>query len=179
MPAATRSARRPTRSATGRPAGPRARPPRGEPRDDSPLGLFTTLARTELFLDALQRECLGEHGLAFTEYSVLRLLQRVPDRRLPPSVLAERIVCTTGAMTKLVDRLERAGLVEREPDPEDRRSVRVALTSTGHRLAQRAARAYTAGRHRVLARLEPREVERIHAGLAQLLEAFEADHDDA
>jgi DNA-binding MarR family transcriptional regulator len=138
-----------------------------------PLGLFTTLARTSLFLEALQRECLAEHGLAFSEYSVLRLLQRAPRRSLAPSVLAEKIVCTTGAMTKLVDRLERSGLVERSPDPADRRGVLVQLKRAGHRTANAAARDYTAGRRRILDRLDEREAGHLDESLRRLLEAME------
>ena len=146
-----------------------------ETTDASPLELFTTLARTGLHLDALQRECLEKHRLAFTEYSVLRLLQRAPQQQLAPSVLADKIVCTTGAMTKLVDRLERASLVERAHDPVDRRRVLVQLTPTGDRVADEAARSYQAGRERVLDRLEEQEAEDIHTSLRRLLEVLEAE----
>ena len=146
-----------------------------EEHDAEGLALFTRLARTSLMLDALQRECLAEHGLAFTEFSVLRLLQRAPDARLPPSFLADRIVCTTGAMTKLVDRLERAGLVERQPDPHDRRGVLVRLLEAGDIRANEAAVTYVAGRRRVLARLGLGEAEHIERALDRLLHAFESD----
>jgi DNA-binding MarR family transcriptional regulator len=139
------------------------------------LGLFTTLARTGIFLAALQRECLGEHRLTFTEYSVLRLLQRAPEQRLTPSVLAEKIICTTGAMTKLVDRLQRGGLVERAPDPADRRGVRVEITRDGEAIADQAAETYRVGRERVLDRFDDRESDRIHEHLIRLLGALEAD----
>ena len=143
-----------------------------------PFGLFTTLARTGLFLEALQRECLGDHALTFTEYSVLRLLQRAPDRHLAPSVLADRIVCTTGAMTKLVDRLQRSGLVERAPDPSDRRGILVEITPTGHHKAEEAARTYRAGRQRILDRLDDREAEQVHTSLLRLLEVLETDRSE-
>ncbi len=146
--------------------------PPGDEAGDG-LELFTTLGRMGLFLQALQRECLGEHGLAFTEYSVLRLLQTAPNHHLPPSVLAEKILCTTGSMTGLVDRLQRTGLVERAPDPTDRRGVLVQITTDGQRTADAAARTYRTGRERVLARLGPREVQQVHKGLWRLLEALE------
>ncbi|MBK7948501.1 MAG: MarR family transcriptional regulator [Deltaproteobacteria bacterium] len=140
-----------------------------------PNDLFTKLARTGLLLDVLQRECLEPHGLAFAEYSVLRILQREPRRRLSPSRLAERIVRTTGAVTKLVDRLEGAGLVERRPDDSDGRAVQVQLTAAGGRLADAASRAYTAGRERVLARLSESEVRATMASLDRLIELLEND----
>lgn len=149
-----------------------------EPEERDLLGLFTTLARTGLFLEALQRECLTEHALAFREYSVLRLLQRAPAGRLAPSLLAQRIVCTTGAMTKLVDRLVRTGLVRRTPDPDDRRGVLVELTPSGELLATAAAESYRVGRERVLERVDNETALRIHQSLATLLGALEADRQD-
>ena len=143
------------------------------------LGLFTTLARTALFLQALQRECLAGQGLAFSEYSVLRLLQIASQRRLAPSILAEKIVCTTGAMTKIVDRLQRSGLVERGPDPTDRRGVLVEITALGQRTADDGARTYRAGRERVLARLGEREAEHIQNSLHRLLEVLENDRSES
>ena len=143
--------------------------------DAGPLDLFATLARTALFLEAVQRECLGEHSLSFAEYSVLRLLQRAPGGHLAPSWLAEQLVYTTGAMTKLVDRLQRAGLVERAPDPRDRRGVLVEVTRAGDRKATEAADTYEAGRQRILDQLGDRNTERIHSSLRQLLAVLEAD----
>ena len=140
-----------------------------------PRELFTKLARTGLLLEALQRECLEPHGLAFAEYSVLRLLQGEPRRRLSPSRLAERIVRTTGAVTKLVDRLEGAGLVERRRDESDGRAVQVQLTAAGARLANAASRAYTAGRERILARLSEDEVRATMASLDRLIGLLEND----
>ena len=161
-----------------RASGPQRSAPRRPSADPDPLGLFTTLARTGLFLDALQRECLGDHGLSFPEYSVLRLLQRAPEHQLAPSVLAEQVVCTTGAMTKLVDRLQRAGLVERTPAPNDRRSVLVRITPDGDRRAEEAAKSYRTGRRRVLDRLGERKADRIHASLRQLLAILEVDRSE-
>lgn len=137
--------------------------------------LFSTLARTALHLDALQRDSLRDHPLSFTEYSVLRLLQRAPKKRLAPSVLAEAIVCTTGAMTKMVDRLEKSGFVSRSPDPNDRRGVLVGLQPTGNRIANAAAKSYQQGRDRVLAELGPDEASSIQMNLQRLLEALEND----
>lgn len=140
-----------------------------------PVDLFTKLSRTALLLDALQRECLEPHGLAFAEYSVLRILQAEPKRRLSPSRLAERIVRTTGAVTKLVDRIEGAGLVERRRDESDGRAVHVQLTAAGNRLANAASRAYTAARERVLAQLGPDEIQTTMASLSRLVEVLELD----
>ena len=152
-----------------------------DPQPDAgagPLDLFTTLARTGLFLEALQRECLSDHALTFTEFSVIRLLQRSPSKHNTPSALAREIVCTTGAMTKLIDRLQRNGLVDRAPDPADRRGVLIRLTSNGNRTANRASASYRAGRQRVLDRVPAEDAHRIQASLERLLIALEVDREN-
>lgn len=146
---------------------------------DGPMALFTHLARTSLFLEALQDECLGPLGISFGDYGVLRVLElEGPRRALAPSRLAEVLVRTTGGMTKTVDRLERLGLVARRPDPTDRRGVLVRLTPKGRRLCERASEAYTGARRRVLSQLDPQEVAAIDGALRRLLDVFEADHAD-
>jgi DNA-binding MarR family transcriptional regulator len=145
-----------------------------------PLVLFTHLARTTLFLEALQDECLRPFGLSFVDYSVLRVLRNVgPPHRLSPSRLADVVLVTTGGMTKIVDRLERAGLVTRTPAPADRRGVLVALTRRGVALSERASAAYQAGRERIIGRLADDEVEAIDVGLRRLLAVFEDDRKGA
>jgi DNA-binding MarR family transcriptional regulator len=144
----------------------------------APLGVFTRLARTALFLEALQAECLEPHGLSFTEYTVLRVLYAdAPTQGVSPSRLAEAVLTSSGGMTKIIDRLARTGLVERSTDPHDRRGVLVTLTTLGTR-SEAASRSYVAGRERVLARLPPAERAAIDMGLQQLLDAFEDDHAD-
>jgi DNA-binding MarR family transcriptional regulator len=145
------------------------------PESGPPRELFTKLARTGLLLEALQRECLEPHGLAFAEYSVLRILQAEPRRRISPKRLAERIVLTTGAITKLVDRLESAGLVERQRDENDGRGIQVQLTAAGNRLGQAASRSYTAGRERILAGLSETGIQATMASLDRLIELLEID----
>jgi DNA-binding MarR family transcriptional regulator len=81
-------------------------------------------------------------------------------------------------MTKIVDRLQRSGLVERAPDPADRRGVLVQLTPLGQRIANDTADSYQAGRERVLARLDEREAEQIQHSLRRLLEALETDRSE-
>jgi DNA-binding MarR family transcriptional regulator len=143
------------------------------------LSVFTHLARTSLFLEALQAECLEPHGISFSDYAVLRVLRtEPPPHELSPSRLAEAVLRTTGGMTKIVDRLERIGLVRRAPDPNDRRGVLVTLTRAGIDASDDASAAYVEGRRRVLARLAPHEARMIDQGLNRLLEVFEADRED-
>lgn len=68
-------------------------------------------------------------GLHAAELYVLNLLDL--DAASTPGELAKRTALTTGAITKLLDRLERIGLVRREPDPTDRRKVRLRIVDAG------------------------------------------------
>lgn len=147
--------------------------------DAETLGLFTRLARTALFLEALQAECLGPHGLSFTDYAVLRVLSAgAPTHGVSPSRLAEAVLTSSGGMTKIIDRLGRAGLVERSTDPNDRRGILVTLTAAGRATSDAASASYVKGRTRVLARLAPAERAAIDDGLQRLLQAFEDDRSD-
>lgn len=72
-----------------------------------------------------------ELGLGTTELVALGHLY--VDGTLPPGVLSEALRLTSGATTGVIDRLERAGLAERQHNPDDRRSVLIALTPAGVR----------------------------------------------
>jgi DNA-binding MarR family transcriptional regulator len=147
--------------------------------DAASLGVFTRLARTALFLEALQVECLEPHGLSFTDYTVLRVLSADEAASgVAPSRLAETVLISSGGMTKVIDRLALAGLVERSTDPNDRRGILVTLTATGRATSDAASASYAEGRARVLARLTRAERAAIDDGLQLLLQAFEGDRAD-
>ncbi len=77
--------------------------------------------------------------LSLWAFDVLATLRRQgPPYRLTPTELSRATLLTPGAMTNRVDRLEAAGLVRREAEPNDRRGVRVVLTKTGLKLVDRA-----------------------------------------
>ncbi|MBF6340361.1 MarR family transcriptional regulator [Nocardia abscessus] len=77
------------------------------------------------------------HGLSGLDLNALMRLSRSPGRRLRMSELAVQTALSTSGVTRLVDRLARAGLVERELDTADRRSAYAVLTEAGAaRLAQ-------------------------------------------
>jgi DNA-binding MarR family transcriptional regulator len=142
-----------------------------------PMALFTHLARTSLFLEAVQEECLAPLGISFGDYAVLRVIEyEDPRGALSPTRLAEIVVRTTGGMTKIIDRLERLGLVKRTPDPVDRRGVLVRLTAKGRRLCDKASDAYIVVRQRLLAQLDEDEIQTIDTALRRLLDVFETDH---
>ncbi len=140
------------------------------------VGLFTRLTRVSLLVEAFQHRCLDPFGLRFIDYSVLRVLELVGEpHRMSPSELSEIVVRSSGGMTQILDRLERAGLVARTPDPADRRKVLVALTDEGMRTADAANARYAAERERLLADLSSDEVQRLDDAIHRLLEVMTAD----
>lgn len=73
-----------------------------------------------------------ETGITLQQMHTLEILGSSGDLRMKE--LAEKMGVTTGSLTVLADRLERAGLVERKPNATDRRSIQVGLTPEGRRL---------------------------------------------
>jgi DNA-binding MarR family transcriptional regulator len=96
-------------------------------------------------VQTLDDELRAQHDLTMAEYDVLLRLARAPDRALHMSELAERVMRSPSGLTRIVDRLVRAGLVERHPDPDDRRATRATLTPEGARRLARAARTHLRG----------------------------------
>ncbi len=93
-------------------------------------------ALTLLLLDAARavearaEVALGEAGLSLARLGALRHLM-LASEPLTLSQLAERHCCGKSNVTQLVDRLEADGFVAREPDPDDRRTVRATVTAAG------------------------------------------------
>ena len=76
-------------------------------------------------------------------------------------------------MTNRLDRLERAGLVTRMPDPQDRRGILVGLTEQGRAVVEQAVTAGWAAQHQLMAALTPAERDRMAGLLRTLLLALE------
>ena len=80
---------------------------------------------------ALEADLLTNADLPLTWLDVMNRLNEHPDRRLRVHELAERSLFTRSGLTRLVDRIENAGYVEREHSRDDRRGVYVILTDAG------------------------------------------------
>jgi len=142
--------------------------------DVSGLGL---VVRVELLAKRFKRgtaEGLAALGLKPWEYDVLSALRRQgPPYELPATELARSSLLTTGAMTTRVDQLEARGLVRREPDPDDRRGVRVVLTATGVSLVDEAFKARLAAADSSLDGLRNRDRKVVETGLRKLMASLE------
>ena len=111
---------------------------------------------------ALDAELERVHGLALSDYDVLVTLDAAPGRRLRMAELADAVLLTRSGLTRRVDRLERAGLVERVRCPEDGRGMHAQLTTAGAEALSEARPTHLAGVRRMFAgRLDPDDLARL------------------
>jgi DNA-binding MarR family transcriptional regulator len=112
------------------------------------------------------------HGLSGLDLNALLRLSRSPDRRLRMSDLATQTELSTSGVTRLVDRLAAAGLVERQLDPADRRSAYAALTDAGIRRLEEVLPDYLAALERWLTgQLTPTQLDGLITGLRVIRDA--------
>ena len=114
----------------------------GRERPDLDSTGMEVAARVFLLARRLERrldEVLAPLGLTLWQFDVLATLRRSgPPYQLSPTRLMQASMLSSGAMTNRLDRLEAAGLVRREADPNDRRGLRISLTPEGHAVINRA-----------------------------------------
>ena len=107
--------------------------------DVSPLEVLSRVTRLARHLDRARSGAFTTHGLETWEFDVLVALRRSGGaHELSPGKLLQQTLVTSGTMTNRIDRLASRGLVERHPDPADRRGVLVRLTDKGANVADDA-----------------------------------------
>ena len=117
----------------------------------------------------LEGELVAEHDLALPSYDVLVQLSEAPDRRLRMTELADRVLLSRSGLTRLVDRLVRDGLVERQACPDDARGTLAVLTDAGLDRLRTAWPTHLRGVAAHLGRLSPEEVEQLSVLMAKLV----------
>ena len=95
--------------------------------------------------ELLAQEMENEVGMPFERYSILLMLAQADGGALRPSELAEALPITSSGVTRLIDRLERDGVVERRACATDGRGTSVALTPDGTEVFRRAGRVHLRG----------------------------------
>jgi DNA-binding MarR family transcriptional regulator len=117
----------------------------------------------------LSAELVAEHGLTINDYEVLLHLARAPEQQLRRVDLADRVILTASGITRLLEGLERAGLVERVQCDSDRRVVYAKLTPAGAEKLRESGRTHVAGIDALfLGRFSEEELATLSSLLARL-----------
>ncbi|WP_078887573.1 MarR family winged helix-turn-helix transcriptional regulator [Streptomyces sp. NRRL S-118] len=141
--------------------------------DTLPMAVFGRIYRLGHAMATRTDKAYAPHGVARGEFDVLATLRRSGEPyTLSPRELSATLMLTTGGMTGRLDKLERAGLLVRSPDPHDRRGLRVTLTERGRELVDEAVAAGLAVQRAALeAALDETEAQQLSALLRKLLAA--------
>lgn len=142
--------------------------------DFTPVGVVTRLARLRTLLDSAQVEVFERHGLSAADFQVVVTLRRTgPPYRMAQSRLMTQLSLTSGTVSVRLERLQKAGVVVREPDPDDGRGALVTLTPHGLDLFNRVTPDHLANEDRLLSALTDEERGTFTALLRRLLVSLE------
>jgi DNA-binding MarR family transcriptional regulator len=142
--------------------------------DLRPMEVLSRISRLGHHLDRARREAFAEHALEPWEFDVLAALRRAgAPYQLSPGRLLKETLVTSGTMTNRVDRLAARGLVQRTPDPHDRRGVLVGLTVAGRVTVDGALDGLLAREQALLAGLDAAEQSTLARLLRTLMLPFE------
>ena len=143
--------------------------------DFTPVGVVTRLSRVRTHLDAELAGVFASFGLTSADFLVIVSLRRAGKLyRMPQARLMEALGLTSGTVSVRLDRLEKNGIVTREPDPASARGSLVQLTDKGLKLFDRAAPVHLANEDRLLSALSPAERQVLADLLRLLLASFES-----
>jgi DNA-binding MarR family transcriptional regulator len=110
----------------------------------------------------LDAELAAAHGLPLSSFEVLLILQRAPSGEMRMSELADSVLLSRSGLTRLVDRLVSAGLLERRQCEDDARGYHAAITASGRRVFRDAWVTHLEGvRERFLRHLSDEELGRL------------------
>ncbi|MCC5884381.1 MAG: MarR family transcriptional regulator [Halomonas sp.] len=138
-----------------------------------PMEVVGYLKTTQLLTQERLQAFFKEYGLQAGEFDVLATLRRAgAPYRLGPTQLFETLMISSGGMTSRLDRLERAGLIRRAPNPEDRRGTLVSLTEEGLELMNRMVPLHVENEAKMLAGLSRDEQRTLNELLGKLLEGI-------
>ncbi|MFD0685168.1 MarR family winged helix-turn-helix transcriptional regulator [Actinomadura fibrosa] len=144
--------------------------------DVRPLHVLSRVSRLARHLDRARRAVFVAHDLESWEFDVLTALRRAgAPYELSPGRLLRATLVTSGTMTNRIDRLAAAGLVERHPDPQDKRGVLVRLTGAGLTRVDAAFADLLDREQAILEGLSPGQRDALADLLRTLLVPFDSD----
>jgi len=145
---------------------------RAETSSDRSFQLCRLIGRLRAeFVYAVEQE-MGRQGveLNFTQFVALKLLGH--EEPMTPVELARALHYNPGALTRLLDKLEQRGYLKRVPDPDDRRALRLELTTQGKALRKRVIGYCDAVASRIFEGTTAREREQLHDVLSRVLDGI-------
>ncbi|MET9033695.1 MarR family winged helix-turn-helix transcriptional regulator [Streptomyces mirabilis] len=138
--------------------------------DTAAMEVFGRVFRLARTMGDRMEKAYAPYGISRGEFDVLATLRRSDaPYTLSPRQLSATLMLTTGGMTGRLDKLERAGLLRRSPDPHDRRGLQVTLTDKGLRLIDEAVGAGLAVQTEALTHLDEEQARQLAALLRELL----------
>jgi DNA-binding MarR family transcriptional regulator len=144
--------------------------------DLRPMEVLSRVSRLSHHLDRARRQSFADHGIEYWEFDVLAALRRAgTPYELSPGRLIKETLVTSGTMTNRVDRMAARGLVERLPDPHDRRGVLVRLTDEGRNTVDGALASLLARERELLAGLDDAAQRQLASLLRTLVARFEPE----
>ncbi|MBT2447493.1 MarR family transcriptional regulator [Streptomyces sp. ISL-43] len=138
--------------------------------DTAPMAVFGRIFRIARAMGDEMDRAYSRYGIARGEFDVVATLRRSgTPYTLSPRQLSATLMLTTGGMTGRLDKLEKAGLLCRKPDPHDRRGLQVTITDRGLALIDEAVEAGLAVQRAALTGLDEAEVAALTALLRKVL----------
>jgi len=140
------------------------------------MEVLSRVSRLARHLDRARSQAFETHGLESWEFDVLAALRRAgKPYQLSPGKLLKETLVTSGTMTNRVDRLAARGLVERLPDPADRRGVLVQLTDAGRDAVDAAMADLLTHERALLGSISDRDQAKIARVLRELVRPFDLE----
>lgn len=141
--------------------------------DLASLEIFGRLTRLGRLVEAFLDRVPGAGELAPTDVAALLLLERRAPEPATPSEIGQAVLRSSAAITAVLDRLEKRGLIRRIANRSDRRSVHIELTHAGHQRARSHVRDSMRAQDEILFRLAETDRKRIETSLRVLLALME------
>ncbi len=138
-----------------------------------PTHVIGRLKRLARLLEREMKEFFAPHGLEYWEFDVLSTLRRSGGPHgLTAGALIKATMVTSGAITNRIDRMAAKGLVQREADPADRRTIRIQLTDRGRALIDEIMPLHVANQARVLSGMNRPDLDQLIVLLRELSESL-------
>ena len=145
--------------------------------DCSPMGPIGRLKRCTALIEQRLEEAFAEFELSMWEFDMLATLRRAgAPYSLSPTELFSTLMVTSGTMTHRLKRLESRGLITRQVNAEDARSMLVQLSQDGLAVIDRAVEKHVDNERRILSGLSPEVLMALDSHLSGLLQSLEGSH---